>query len=312
MAIGSACAKIILFGEHFVLYGEPALACGLSLRTDVEVAPAAASRLETDPALPPAAQQTAENAVRQLMRQLTPQQALLVRARSNVPPHANLGSSAAFCVALVRALADHAGRFLTDERVAAYATEAEHLFHGKSSGLDVAVATYGGAVVMRPGKTAVYERRAVPAALHLVVACTPAPARTGEMIKRVAALAAADPEAMADRCARYRAAFRRGLAALDAGDIPAVGAAMTANHQLLRELGVSTDALDRGIGTAQAAGAVGAKLTGGGGGGSLIALCPSTTVSEQVEAALSAAGLHCRRAGLAPPHAGRSATNPLG
>jgi mevalonate kinase len=269
--------KIILLGEHAVVHGYPALAAALD--RGVTIAPVATPaggplRLELrvwNVAVAadddhPVARSLA--AVADALGAGRPPLSLIGDAQ--IPPGAGLGSSAALAVAVARAVLTHLQRPVELAALTRAAGASEALVHGRPSGVDVALAIAGGVGVFRRS-TGLVPLTGVPP-LRVLVGPSGAPRSTAAMIDRVA-------EATGGRTddARLRelgALTDTATAALRAGDRAALGAAMNRAHGLLADLGVSTPALDALCDAARAAGASGAKLTGAGGGGAVIAVAP--------------------------------------
>ncbi|MCX5743513.1 MAG: mevalonate kinase [Proteobacteria bacterium] len=295
--------KIILLGEHSVVYGYPALAAALDrgvmmsavptpaggpLRIDIpswEMRVAAPGVFdepgqvrhhntitETDH---PAARGLA--AIADALGAGRPSVSLVGDAQ--IPPGAGLGSSAALAVAVARALARYLRLVADNATIGAAANASEEIFHGTPSGIDVALAIAGGAGVFRKST----GLRPVPGnALRVLVGPSGQPRSTAEMVARVAAETGGKPDD--PRLRELAALTDAGTTALVGRDLAGLGAAMDRAHAVLRELGVSTPVLDDLVTTAHAHGAVGAKLTGAGGGGSVIAIAP-----REREAAILAA-----------------------
>lgn len=188
---------------------------------------------------------------------------------TRLPAAAGLGSSAALSVALTRALAAAVGRELGDAEVEAVADSAERCFHANPSGVDVALATRGGLGLYRRG-LGLTPVDAPPMAL--AVGLSGLPRSTAAMVARVAAAREAAPADVDARLGALGHGARQGADAMVAGDASLLGALMNAAHEHLAALGVSCPALDTLVHTARDAGALGAKLTGAGGGGAVIAL----------------------------------------
>ena len=269
--------KIILLGEHAVVYGYPALAAALD--RGVTIAPVATPaggplRLELrvwNVAVAagddhPVARSLA--AVADALGACRPPLSLIGDAQ--IPPGAGLGSSAALAVAVARAVLTHLQRPPDAAALTRAAGASEALVHGRPSGVDVALAIAGGVGVFRRS-SGLLPLTGVPP-LRVVVGPSGAPRSTAAMIDRVAE--ATGGRADDARLRELGALTDTATAALRAGDRAALGAAMNRAHGLLADLGVSTPALDALCEAARAAGATGAKLTGAGGGGAVIAVAP--------------------------------------
>jgi mevalonate kinase len=271
-ARGRAGGKVILLGEHAVVYGRPALAAGIALGLEVELARGNGPCVETD--RPETAAD--ERPLRLLgeaarLFDLDPR-SLIVRVRSTLPPGVGFGSSAALSVALLRACAVAAGRVLDGAEELALGRRLEAVFHGHPSGIDPAAAALGGCFRFVRGEPPDVTPLAAARPLPLVVAYPERGRSTG------AAVGALRARWDADR-ARYESLFDdvgavvdTGARAIAAGDLRGLGHAMDENQRLLAALGVSSASVDGLIMAAHDAGALGAKLTGGGAGGAVIAL----------------------------------------
>lgn len=267
MGRGRAPGKVILVGEHFVVHGAPSIAVPLAGRAVVVEALRQAGPWDADPS------------VAAHLRKLLPllgerPDDLTISVRSDLPVGAGLGGSAALAVALVRALRDEDGDSDPDpESVRLAAHELEKVAHGTPSGVDDAVAAW--ACPVR------FVRGEVPVPLvglpqpRLWVGLTPQRTSTLEAVAGVGRRAQERPEWFAGLMAEAQSVSELTLAGMAAEDWAAVGGAMNDNHRLLQDVGVSTSALDGLVDTARAAGAWGAKLTGGGLGGAAIALAPA-------------------------------------
>lgn len=301
-----APGKVLLLGEHAVVYGEPALAAATSVGVTANAC-AGAPRLRA-PAwgldVRPGDGTRVGAAFAALLAALPASWAADVTVHAEIPAGAGMGSSAAMAVATARALAAHADEsaLLDDARLFDAAMASEGVFHGNPSGLDHAVAMHGGVIrftrdLARPGQPSI-ARVACPTALHLVIAQMAPGADTGAMVAGVAERRATDPS-VAAAIAEIGARTATALDAVAAGDLDALGAAMNANHTLLQRIGVSTPALDAGVDVARDAGALGAKLTGAGGGGCIVALATAANRASIADA-LSAPGRFVLATEVAP------------
>jgi len=292
-ARGRAGGKVILLGEHAVVYGRPALAAGLRLGLTVElVAASGPARLESD-ATPAGDARPLEVLRRTAAAVGLPADGFVARVRSELPAGAGLGSSAALAVALLRALATAAGRPLGRGDELRLGRELEAVFHGTPSGIDPAAAALGRCFTFVRGEPPVVTPLRPAAPLPLVIGLSGRPRSTGTAVLALRARWEADRarhEALFDRIGTVVEAGARALAA---GDLAALGRAMDENQALLAEAGVSAPEVERLVAAARRAGAAGAKLTGGGAGGAVIALGPDPA---RIAAALEAAGARALRA----------------
>ncbi|MHB0857459.1 MAG: mevalonate kinase [Anaerolineae bacterium] len=301
MTVASAAGKVILLGEHAVVYGWPAIALPLSdVRATVEVTAQAVQgvRILADDLgqaldLPEDAAQDdgpLQVTVRNTLERLgvTPSQAALqVAIRSEIPIARGLGSGTAVATAIVRALAKHHGVLLAPEEVSDLVFRTEVLLHGSPSGVDNSVVAYERPVYYRQGSP--LEPFSLGAPLNLVVADTGIAARTRDAVADVRRDWAAEPALYERLFDEIGELVERAREAAIEGNMTALGHLLNRNQALLRELGVSSPELDRLVAAAHSAGALGAKLSGGGRGGCMISLASRERLSH-ITAALQAAG----------------------
>jgi mevalonate kinase len=298
MTTASAPGKIILFGEHAVVYGRPALAVPVTqVHVDVEIREssragiwlsasgiylhAELSKLPRTNAL----RTVIENVFGSLGMAAAP--SLKLTINSSIPVASGLGSGAAVAVAVTRALSTHLGFSLSDEQINALAYEAEKLHHGTPSGIDNTVITYAKPVYFI--KNQPIETFNVGAPFTIVIGDTGISAPTRESVGDLRKLWEADKaqwEAIFDQVGGIVKAAKQ---AIESGKWLELGPLMDANHALLQQMTVSSPELDRLVLAAKTSGAIGAKLSGGGRGGNMIALVHASD-AEKVAAALSAAG----------------------
>jgi len=283
LATGRACGKLILLGEHFVVHGTEALAVPLgAVGTTVEVHAGSGGWAEADALgarLVAAALERLGLAGRAGWR---------LSVRSTIPIGHGLGSSAALAVALVRALSAAAGRTLDAAEVNAHAHALEEIVHGTPSGVDDTVVTLERPVRFRKGEGLRSLRAG--ARLRLVLGSCGHGGSTRDAVAGVGVLARTEPERFARLRGEAEAVIGAGLAAFEAGDAARLGPLFDANHELLRAVGVSIASLDRLAAAARAGGALGAKMTGGGLGGFVLALAADDAAAARVADALRAAG----------------------
>lgn len=290
--------KVILLGEHAVVYGKPGLAAALSLGAQASATPARTPLLAVSPwgveIDPGRAERDPE---REMLRQAlcallaglpSEARALRVEAEVELASGAGLGASAALSVAIVRAVDAALGTTRDDDAVAALALEAERVFHGNPSGLDSALASHGGVALFRKGAALEKVRMRRPA--WLAVAHSGERASTRETVASVARQRERRPEKVDEVLAAIEALVLQGRTALEDGELGRLGQLMDLNQKLLSALLLSTSRLETMCEGARNAGALGAKLTGGGGGGCMIALAETPEAAERIRAALASAG----------------------
>ena len=304
----SAPGKIILFGEHAVVYGRPALAVPVTqVHADVEVLDSSRAGIRIDapdinvhaelntlPSDHPIAS-VIHNFL--FLSRVSPFPSLDIRISSTIPVASGLGSGAAVTVALVRALSLHLNHPMTDEEVNAFAYEIEKLHHGTPSGIDNTVVTHARPVyfIKHPpspgGRWAggEVETFTVGQPFTIVIGDTGISAPTKDSVADVRRLWMNDKarwETVFDKIGEIAFTARR---AIEAGKSEMLGELMDENHVLLQKLTVSSPELDRLVEAARDAGAKGAKMSGGGRGGNMIALV-KPELAESVSLSLKEAG----------------------
>jgi mevalonate kinase len=274
---GFGHGKVILLGEHAVVYDQPALAAGLSLGIHAEVK-AGTGRLTA----PVSSQLDARagdgsamgQALAAILESLQAGERLQagdvdVRLEGELPPRAGLGSSAAVSIAIARAVAQARG--CSAEAAQAAASDAEVIFHGTPSGIDLAAASSGGVGRFQRGRG--WQTIPVLQSMTLCVGLSGKPRDTRAQVESVRRLRERTP-AVDGVITTLGALVVAGEHALKVGDIDELGRLFDVAHGLLSALRVSSAELDALVHAARSAGAVGAKLTGAGGGGAVIALAP--------------------------------------
>ena len=298
MTKSSAPGKIILFGEHAVVYGRPALAVPVTqVHADVDILDSARAGIWIDA---PEVNLRAEvntlpsdhpiaSVINNLffLRRVSPFPNLEIKISSTIPVASGLGSGAAVTVALTRAVAAHLGFPMTDEEVNAFSYEIEKLYHGTPSGIDNTVVTYARPVYFM--KNAPIQTFKVGQPFTLVIADTGISALTKESVEDVRRLWMNERsrwETVFDKIGEISFTARR---AIEAGKNELLGELMNENHGYLQKMTVSSPELDRLVEAALHAGAVGAKLSGGGRGGNMIALVEPEK-AEAISLSLKKAG----------------------
>lgn len=268
-ATGSARGKVILFGEHAVVYGVPALVAGLERGAQAFVELSAESEILWDRELLP----TDDPLYRALSetRRILGAPPVRLRLELAIPSGAGLGASAALGVATARALTALVGAG-NEPSLGGAVSAWESVFHGSPSGVDAAAAELGGVLRFVKGETPTPLR--LPEPLEICVCLAGPPASTKEMVEQVRRHKESDNARFQRTLASIAKLVDEGIEALGKSDSKRLGALLTQNHELLTEWELSTPELERARSLALEAGAFGAKLTGSGGGGALIALGP--------------------------------------
>jgi mevalonate kinase len=279
---GVACGKVILLGEHAVVYGVPALAVGIdqgarARATPMDMGPSRMHVVGWDIVV----RENDEShdlgrAFRALLDAAPPLGPRWVEVETDLPPGGGLGCSAAVGVAVARALEPDLSDPALQDRAMAW----ECVFHGNPSGVDAAVAAHGGCVLFRKGEP--LEPVRVRGEMHICVGNTGVASSTRTMVEAVARLKARKPEIVDKSFEAIRTLVQNAKLAIEAGDWFALGKLIDLNQMLLGGLFVSTPEIERMCATAREAGALGAKLTGAGGGGCVMALVPSAEVGARV------------------------------
>ncbi|HXS74337.1 MAG TPA: hydroxymethylglutaryl-CoA reductase, degradative [Rhodanobacteraceae bacterium] len=289
--------KVILLGEHAVVHGRHAIAAPvpLAIRARVEDAVDGITlaiprwgieqRLHQHVAHPGSFAQSLAMLLETLH---IADRHLLIQVYPNVPRAMGLGGSAALAVAVIRALDRHCRLGLRDDNICALAFECEKIAHGTPSGVDNTVATFGKAMLFRRGDPPLVQPLNLRQPLPLVIGLSGTESLTAKMVARVR-----------DAWQRNRVLYERifdeidaltlhAVEALAAYDLPQLGELMNICQGQLNALQVSSWEIEELLQIARDNGALGAKLTGGGGGGSVIALCPDD--GARVMRAMRAAG----------------------
>jgi mevalonate kinase len=295
-SVARACGKIILLGEHAVVYGVPALAAGIDrgAQATARRAEQASLRLGDRRASADDGSDVGRAFAALLAELAAPPVA--VEVELTILPGCGLGASAAISVAIARAVIEVSEpsqvRFEDNpwfDRVLAAATAWERVFHGNPSGIDAAAAAAGGCIAYTRGQGISRVNLAVD--LELAIAVAGPPASTREMVEGLARLKERRPEVVNKSLEGIHALVRNAQLCIEAGDLVGLGKLMDLNQILLSGLFLSTEGIERACNAARDAGALGAKLTGSGGGGCVIALTDGN--SERVLQAWRSAGFDC-------------------
>ncbi len=311
MTTARASGKIILFGEHAVVYGQPALAVPVNeVYAEAEVSNISragiwvnAPDIELHEKLSRLARENPLASVVEavfsalgisqppsVLRTSPPEagkkNGIEIKITSTIPIASGLGSGAAVSVAIIRALSEHLGSPLDDEQVNQISYEVEKIHHGTPSGIDNTVVTYGKPIFFI--KNQPIELLEVIKPFTLLIADTGIPAPTKESVADVRKLWEEDQQKMNAFFAAIGSITRTARQSSEGGFPERLGALMNENHRILRKIGVSSVELDCLTEASLNSGASGAKLSGGGRGGNMIALSTKENAPAIAEALLKA------------------------
>ena len=300
MGKGSGYGKVILFGEHFVVYGLPGVVSAIDSTTEAEVKKTAKGinikdERKTAKGYSEEKRLQQIESIERMLKAIgiDPKTGLDIWIGGTLPGFSGLGASAASSVAIARAIEQEFSKQISDERINQIAYEAEKAYAGNPSGIDNTAATYGGLMWFKKdlaGGPDKIEKLHLRRPIEMVIGSTGKVANTKAMVEGVAERKKKNP-------AKYDLIFKQaenlafaGRKALENYDLKKVGELMNENHRLLQEIGVSSKEIDMLVDLARKQGAFGAKLTGGGGGGCIIALTPGKDLQGKVLSAIKSLG----------------------
>ncbi len=305
MGKGSGYGKVILFGEHFVVHGVPGIVSATDAKTDAEVKKIHEGitikddRKGSKGYAEEKKLQQIESIERMLkIMGLSPTTAMSIWLGGDLPGFSGLGASAASSVAIARAIAEEFELHFSDDKINQIAYEAEKAYAGNPSGIDNTAATFGGLLWFQKdmyGKADIFEKILIKKPVEIIIASTGIVANTKVMVEGVAQRKKANPKKYALLFQQAEELAFAGKKALLDFDLKKVGELMNENHRLLQEIEVSCKELDYLVEVARRQGALGAKLTGGGGGGCMTALTPGREMQEKVATAIEKEGFQVLR-----------------
>jgi mevalonate kinase len=283
MIQASAPAKIILLGEHAVVYGQPAIAIPVSrLRATAQASKAETGNglsiqasdlgITSQPSLDAPNMQDPMNAVALLVLEKLklPPPDLQIKVHSDIPLASGLGSGAAISTSIARVLSSALDRKLEAGELNQIVYEVEKIHHGTPSGVDNTVIVYERPVYFVRGGS--LEFLPVQGSFQFLIAHTGISSSTRLVVEDVNRLYKTDSDHFGQIFEAIGGLVSRGLLALQNEDAVALGSLMYKNHLYLQQLTVSSPELDALVQAAMDSGALGAKLSGGGRGGNMIAL----------------------------------------
>jgi len=288
--MGFGGGKVILLGEHGVVYGYPAIAAGLPIGVHATARKAEESRLVIDAwslslEPDPQSEEPLSRAFAMTLQESAPlPHPIEVSCKVELPAGAGLGCSAAIGVATLRALDEAMGRSSSPQQLHERSLRWEQFFHGTPSGVDNAVSASGGIVNFR--KSSGIRRLSCPTDLPLVIAHSGTSSSTKAMVDSVRHQQRHEPQKVSKVFQAIATLVQNAEHSMATGNLSHLGQLLSMNHSLLATLLLSTSKIEKLCEVARDAGALGAKLTGAGGGGCIVALCESYYSAEVVAEAL--------------------------
>ena len=293
-AIAEAPAKAIVTGEHFVVHGAWALAAALPRKVRVAVEPSPKFEVISDlfrragsPELLPVSR-----VVEEMAREFSERSTVRVTISSDVPGGAGLGSSAATMVAVAAAFSKLNSIGLSVPELVDCAMVGERGIHGNPSGIDPAICAHGGVILFRTG--AAPKKISFDGTRSFILSYSGLNRSTRGQIGRVSKMKERYPGMFESLAAGMSELSLRASEMLGVGDMKGLGTLLTVNHAALMSLGVSNDALDEMVDLLLSMGSYGAKLTGAGGGGSVLAVAAEGK-EKSIVSGLSARGFETFR-----------------
>lgn len=305
MGKGSGFGKVILFNEHFVVYGLPAIASAIGAKTTALVQRRAGYGVEIEDERPETKGYKAEKAAQQkeslelmlrFMKINTANDAYHVTLGGDLLAASGVGASAASCAAIARAFSEELRLNYSDDKVNEVAYEGEKGYHGTPSGIDNTVATYGGLIwYKREGPSHLMERMRLKKPVEIVMGNTGLVADTKVVVSGVKERRGKEPEKYGQIFHDAERLVYEARKELEAFNLKKVGEYMNQNHAMLQQIGVSCPELELLVDLARNNGALGAKLTGTGKGGYMVALTPTKVLQERVARAMEKKGFQALR-----------------
>jgi mevalonate kinase len=307
--VASAPAKVILFGEHFVVYGGPAIVMAIDKRAFATVEEHGGSRIcfrstnlklegyyengvfkatQGDAREARLRFEPAKLAVDRVLDRCGKKTGLDIEINSLVPVGAGLGSSAAVVASVTAAVGALLNAQISKEGIFKISLEAERIVHGTPSGIDPAISTFGGTLLYQTDTG--FKPLEVKADIPLVIGDTGVERSTKRQVEKVREVVNRYPRIAEPIMRAANEIVIRATEALKDHDLETLGELMNINHALLYGLGVSDESLEWLINAGRKAGALGVKLTGAGGGGCMVALTRDERLEQVIEAIQRAGG----------------------
>ncbi len=296
MGYGYGYGKVILFNEHFVVYGIPAIASAIDKKTVAEVKKCKGEEFiihdnrEATPGYKEEKIEQQKESIIRMKKAIGIKDCIEIWLSGDLKAASGVGASAASCVAIARAISDEFGLGLNDEKINEIAFEGEKAYHGNPSGIDNTCATFGGLVWFEKGKG--IDRLRIGKPIEIVMGDTGIVANTKKAVEGVKRRREKYKEKYDEIFNYAKEIVYEAKKALMEMNLKRVGELMNKNHDLLKQIEVSCKELDELVNIALENGAYGAKMTGGGLGGYMVALTPGKELQEKVAKAIKKEGFY--------------------
>jgi len=300
MAEGYGFGKIILFGEHFVVYGLPAIASAIGDRTIAKIEKAKKFELVDKRPATDGYKVTKKDEMDRSMKLIldfmkidTQKTPVKITLSGNLFCTSGIGASAAMATSIARAFSQYFNLSLNDEQVNRISYEGEKGSAGTPSGIDNTCATFGGLLWFEKNLKGGENRMDLIKAkrpVEIVLGNTGISQETKLVVEDVKKAREADPKRYEKIFSDYLKIVKEARGVLENGDIQKLGKLMDDNHRLLREMNLTCKQAEEIISIAKANGAAGAKITGTGRGGYVIVLTPGKSIQDKVAKAIEKAG----------------------
>jgi len=296
---GIGFGKAILFNEHFVVYGIPAIVSAIGKYTVARIESFDTAyykiddKREATPNYKDDKLEQQKDSLNRIFKALNidlSKKGVNIELAGSLYAASGIGASAASCVAIARALSEYYNLNLSDEEINNVAFEGEKGYHGTPSGIDNTASTFGGLIWFEKSEPVIMDKITLANPIEIVMGNTGKVANTAEAVAGVKERKEKFPDkyqSIFDRARNIAFLARR---AFQDEDLVEIGKLMNENHKLLQQIEVSSKELDFLVNVARKYGALGAKLTGGGLGGNMIALTPGKDLQDKVATAIEKEG----------------------
>lgn len=296
---GIGFGKAILFNEHFVVYGVPAIVSAIDKYTIAKAQPCNETRLSlidnrnATPGYKEDKKDQQQDSIQRIIQKMNldfSRSGVEIELAGTLYAASGIGASAASCVAMARALSEFYQLGFSDDEINDIAYEGEKGYHGTPSGIDNTASTFGGLIWFEKKQPPIMEHIEIPNQIEMVMGNTGRVADTTAAVAGVRERKEAQPEKYGEIFKRAENIAYLAKQAFIDEDVHEIGKLMNENHKLLQQIEVSSKELDFLVKLAREYGAYGAKLTGGGLGGNMIALTPGKRTQDEVANAIEKEG----------------------